>query len=69
MMNENALRKIQNILIVCPKDGATCWTNLDEDQRNSVAQVVRLFLKVKDFVVLTTSLTTFIYDFLIELKR
>ena len=57
-MNENTLRKIQNILIVCPKDGATCWTNLDEDQRNSVAQVVRLFLKVKGFVP-TTSLTTF----------
>ena len=60
MMNENTLRKIQNILIVCPKDGATCWTSLDADQRNSVAQVVRLFLKVKGFVVPTTPHTTFI---------
>ena len=58
MMNENTLRKIQNILIVCPKDGATCWTSLDADQRNSVAQVVRLFLKVKGFVVPTTPHTT-----------
>ena len=57
MMNENTLKKIQNILIVCPKDGASCWTNLDEDQRNSVSQVVRLFLKVKGFVP-TTSLTS-----------